>query len=107
MMLSEVIAATTTLTLLALFLTRQLAIWHLYVAFGINGGFEKFWQLAYRASLTLLVRQENYTRANSMNTLAISQQLWPRHWQDGSTLALGWRASGPLTWPHFLRRQRQ
>ncbi|MEM9091952.1 MAG: MFS transporter [Cyanobacteria bacterium P01_F01_bin.53] len=68
MMLSEAVAATTTTVLLGLLLTNQLAIWHLYVAFCINGGFQKFWQLAYRASLTLLVNPENYTRANSMNT---------------------------------------
>ena len=68
MILSEAIAATTTLMLLGLYLTGQLAIWQLYVVFCINGGFEKFWQLAYRASLTLLIRPENYTRANSMNT---------------------------------------
>ncbi|MEM7061668.1 MAG: MFS transporter [Cyanobacteria bacterium P01_B01_bin.77] len=68
MILSESVAATTTIALLGLLLTNQLVIWHLYVAFCINGGFQKFWQLAYRASLTLLVNPENYTRANSMNT---------------------------------------
>ena len=68
MILSEAVAATTTLVLLGLYLTGQLAIWHLYVAFCLNSGFEKFWQLAYRASLTLLVRPDQYTRANSMNT---------------------------------------
>ena len=68
MILSEAVAATTTLVLLGLYLTGQLAIWHLYVAFCLNGGFEKFWEIAYRASLTLLVKPEQYTRANSMNT---------------------------------------
>ena len=68
MILSEAVAATTTLALLGLHLTGQLAIWHLYVAFCLNGGFEKFSQLAYRASLTLLVKPEQYVRANSMDT---------------------------------------
>lgn len=68
MMLSEAVAATMTLVLLGLYLAGQLAIWHLYVAFCVVGGFEKFWEIAYRASLTLLVKPENYTRANSMNT---------------------------------------
>jgi MFS family permease len=68
MILSEVVTAISTLVLLGLYLSGQLAIWHLYVAFCINGGFEKFWQLSYRASLTLLVKPEDYTRANSMNT---------------------------------------
>lgn len=68
MILSEAVATISTLALLTLHLTDHLAIWHLYVAFCINGGFEKFGQLAHRASLTLLVKPKNYTRANSMNT---------------------------------------
>ncbi|MEL6762759.1 MAG: MFS transporter, partial [Cyanobacteria bacterium J06607_6] len=68
MILSEAVTATTTLALLGLHLTGQLVIWHLYVAFCLNGGFEKFSQLAYRASLTLLVEPQHYVRANSMNT---------------------------------------
>ncbi|MEM6614864.1 MAG: MFS transporter, partial [Cyanobacteria bacterium P01_C01_bin.72] len=67
MILSEAAIVVSTLMLLLLHLTGQLAIWHLYLAASINGGFEKFGQLAYRASISLLVESQNYTRANSMN----------------------------------------
>ncbi|MEM1310064.1 MAG: MFS transporter [Cyanobacteria bacterium P01_H01_bin.153] len=67
MILGETVAATTTLVLVSLYLTGQLAIWHLYVAFCLNGGFEKFWEISYRASLTMLVKPNQYIRANSMN----------------------------------------
>ncbi|MEM0981605.1 MAG: MFS transporter [Cyanobacteria bacterium P01_H01_bin.58] len=68
MILSEAVAATSTLVLLGLYLTGHMAIWQLYTAALIKGGFEKFGQLAYQASITLLVRPQNYTRANSMNS---------------------------------------
>ncbi|MEM9276601.1 MAG: MFS transporter [Cyanobacteria bacterium P01_F01_bin.143] len=67
MILSKAAVVVSTLMLLVLYLTGQLAIWHLYLAASINGGFEKFGQLAYRASISLLVESQNYTRANSMN----------------------------------------
>lgn len=67
MILSEAAVVASTLMLLMLYLRGQLAIWHLYLAVSINGGFEKFGQLAYRASISLLVDNQNYTRANSMN----------------------------------------
>ncbi|MEM8830549.1 MAG: MFS transporter [Cyanobacteria bacterium P01_G01_bin.19] len=69
MIFSEVAEVISTLVLLGLYLTGNLAIWHLYVAASINGGLEKFGQLAYQASLSLLVRPQNYTRANSMTSI--------------------------------------
>ncbi len=68
MILSEAAVVVSTLMLLVLHLTGQLAIWHLYLAASINGGFGKFGGLAYRASISLLVSTQNYTRAESMNT---------------------------------------
>lgn len=67
MILSGASVAVSTLVLLLLYLSGQLAIWHLYTAALINGSVEKFGQLAYRASITLLVRPRHYTRANSMD----------------------------------------
>ncbi|MEM6520136.1 MAG: MFS transporter [Cyanobacteria bacterium P01_C01_bin.70] len=67
MIFSEVIEVISTLVLLGLYVTGHLAIWHLYAAALVNGGFEKFGQLAYRTSITLLVEPPHYTRANSMN----------------------------------------
>lgn len=68
MMLGDAIAAGSTLAILILHLSGNLAIWHLYLATLINGGFGQIQQLAYSASITLLVSPQNYTRANSMNS---------------------------------------
>lgn len=68
MMLGDVIAAISTLAILILHLSGSLAIWHLYLAASINGGFGQIQQLAYSTSITLLVSPQNYTRANSMNS---------------------------------------
>lgn len=68
MMLGDAIAAGSTLGILILHLSGNLAIWHLYLAASINGGFGQIQQLAYSTSITLLVSPLNYTRANSMNS---------------------------------------
>ena len=49
MILGDGIAALSTLAILILYLTGQLAIWHLYLAASINGGFAQIQQLAYIA----------------------------------------------------------
>ena len=69
MMLGDAIAAVSTLVILILHLSGNLAIWHLYLAASINGGFGQIQKLAYSTSITLLVAPENYTRANSMNSV--------------------------------------
>lgn len=68
MMLGDAIAASSTLAILILHLSGQLAIWHLYLAASLNGGFGQIQKLAYSTSITLLVSPQNYTRANSMNS---------------------------------------
>lgn len=69
MMLGDGIAAISSLVILILHLSGNLAIWHLYLAASINGGFGQIQQLAYSTSITLLVSPLNYTRANSMNSV--------------------------------------
>ncbi|MBE9168807.1 MFS transporter [Pleurocapsales cyanobacterium LEGE 06147] len=69
MILGDAIAAISTLGILILHLSGNLAIWHLYLAASINGGFGQIQQLAYSTSITLLVSPQNYTRANSMNSV--------------------------------------
>ena len=66
MILGDGIAAISTVAILILYLTGQLAIWHLYLATLINGGFGQIQQLAYSTSITLLVSSKNYTRVNSL-----------------------------------------
>ncbi len=69
MILGDAIAASSTLAILILHLSGNLAIWHLYLAASVNGGFGQIQQLAYSTSITLLVSPQNYTRANSMNSV--------------------------------------
>lgn len=64
--LGDAIIAGSTLGLLILYSSGNLAIWHLYVAAAINGSFGQIQGLAYTASITLVVSPEDYTRANSM-----------------------------------------
>ncbi|MEM8832711.1 MAG: MFS transporter [Cyanobacteria bacterium P01_G01_bin.19] len=69
MILGDAIAAGSTLGILILHLSGNLAIWHLYLTASINGGFGQIQQLAYSTSITLLVSPQKYTRANSMNSV--------------------------------------
>ena len=69
MILSDGVAAISTVAVLVLHLTGNLAIWHLYLAASMTGGFGQIQQLAYSTSITLLVSPLNYTRANSMNSV--------------------------------------
>ena len=69
MMLGDAISASSTIGILILHLSGNLAIWHLYLAASFNGGFGQIQQLAYSTSITLLVSPQNYTRANSMNSV--------------------------------------
>ncbi|MEM9804417.1 MAG: MFS transporter [Cyanobacteria bacterium P01_D01_bin.56] len=66
--LGDAIVASSTLGLLILYSSENLAIWHLYVAAGIKGSFGQIQELAYAASITLLVSPKDYTRASSMGT---------------------------------------
>lgn len=56
-----------TILLLVLLLTNRLEIWHLYVTATINGLFGYFQDLAYSASLSMLVPKQHYTRATVLN----------------------------------------
>jgi MFS family permease len=66
MMLSDIAAALSTLTLLLLFWSGNLAIWHLYIANAFNGIFAAFQFPAYSAAITTMVSKRHYARANGM-----------------------------------------
>ncbi len=67
MLLADSIAALSTLSIALLYLTDILQIWHLYLAAALNGGFGQIQNLAYRASVSLLVPKTQLTRANSLS----------------------------------------
>lgn len=68
MMIGDGVAGLSTLVLLSLLLTDHLAIWHLYVAGAINGLFGYFQDLAYSASMSLIVPKQHYARATAMDS---------------------------------------
>ncbi|MGD1936993.1 MAG: MFS transporter [Cyanophyceae cyanobacterium] len=65
-MLGDGVAAMSTLFILVLYLSGNLAIWHLYLAASVRGGFGQIQTLAYSTSIASLISTENYTRASSM-----------------------------------------
>jgi MFS transporter, DHA3 family, macrolide efflux protein len=72
MIFSDLAAGITTIGLLLLYSSGDLAIWHLYAAGLLMGIFEAFQGPAYSASTTLLVAPKEYSRVNGLRTLAES-----------------------------------
>ena len=70
MMVGDAAAAVSTVVILWLYSRNQLQIWHLYGAGAINGVFGQLQQLAYTASVTLMVPERHYSRALSLNFLS-------------------------------------
>lgn len=66
MFLADLNAGLMTAFLLAISLTGELQLWHLYLAFGLTGVFEAFQDPAFTSSISLLVPKEEYTRSNGM-----------------------------------------
>lgn len=61
-----------TVTILILYMTNALQIWHLYVVQTLTGGFTAFQAPAYTAATTMLVPKSQYTRTSGMRSLASS-----------------------------------
>lgn len=70
MMVGDAIAALSTVVLLALHLTGQLQIWHFYLTGAVNAAFAQIQELAYSASVALMVPKAQYSRASSLEFLA-------------------------------------
>ncbi len=61
-----------TLTLLALYSTGSLHIWHLYVAQILTGLFDSFQFPAYTVATSVLVEKQHYTRTSGLRSLALN-----------------------------------
>jgi DHA3 family macrolide efflux protein-like MFS transporter len=70
MMASDLAAAAVSATILALHLTGQLQIWHLYVTAFVFGTFQGFQWPAYSAAISLMLPKTQYARANGMLEMA-------------------------------------
>ncbi len=69
MILGDTVAALATGAIAFLFLTHHLQLWHLYVTSAVTGSFAQIQQLAYSTSISLIVPEQHYTRANSMGSM--------------------------------------
>jgi DHA3 family macrolide efflux protein-like MFS transporter len=69
MMLSDLASGLATISLLILFSTGRLQIWHLYVANGFMGTFQAFQWPAFSAAITTMLPKEQYGRANGLMSL--------------------------------------
>ena len=71
-MFSDLGAGIATMTLLTLYLTDSLQIWHLYAMGAVAGTFEAFQFPAFSAAMTMMLRKDQYGRANGMLSTAES-----------------------------------
>lgn len=69
-MLSDLAAGLATIVLLLLYVTGNLAIWHLYVMGAFAGAFESFQFPAFSAAMTMMLPKDQYGRANGMMSVA-------------------------------------
>lgn len=72
MILADLGSGLVTVALLALFLGDGLAVWHVYAAAALSGGFETLQFPAYSAAVTMLLSGRHYARASGMISLAES-----------------------------------
>ncbi len=70
MMLSDLAAGFVTIVQLALLVTGNLQIWHLYITAAIAGTFQTFQWPAFSAAITTMLPKEQYGRANGLFELA-------------------------------------
>lgn len=69
MMVGDVMAGLSTVIILLLFLTDNLAIWHLYLTGAVNGLFGYLQSLAFSASQALIVPKRHYVRVGAMGSM--------------------------------------
>lgn len=67
-MAGDAIAGLSSLVLLWLYLTGHLQVWHLYATGAVNGACGQIQELAYWASITLMVPKQQYARASGMTS---------------------------------------
>lgn len=72
MMLSDLAAGISTISIFLLYTSGNLQIWHLYLAGAFTGIFQAFQWPAYSASISLMIPKEQYSRADALLGLAES-----------------------------------
>ena len=75
MMLGDTMSALLTTIVLLLYLTHSLQLWHLYLAVAVEGIFVQIQELAYSASISMIVPKQQYSRVCSIGFLANSSSV--------------------------------
>ncbi len=70
LILADILGGLATGSLLALYVTGGLRIWHLYIAEAVIGAFESFQVPAYYAAVSTLVPKDQISRTNGLRALA-------------------------------------
>ncbi|MGI2902891.1 MFS transporter [Tolypothrix sp. VBCCA 56010] len=66
MMVSDTVVGLLTITVLLLYVTDNLQLWHLYLAVAVGGIFDQIQELAYLTSVSMMVPKQQYSRASSI-----------------------------------------
>jgi DHA3 family macrolide efflux protein-like MFS transporter len=69
MMISDLASGVATTSILVLYLSGRLQIWHLYIANGFMGAFQAFQWPAFSAAITTMLPKAQYGRANGLMSL--------------------------------------
>jgi MFS family permease len=79
MIVGDTVTVLTTIAFLLLYTSANLHIWQLYLIGAIAGAFQQVQELAYSASITLMVPQQQYIRVSGMRALSgrVSQIIAP------------------------------
>ena len=72
MLVCDLLAALCTVTVLVLYLTRSLAVWHLYAINAFSGLMNTVQQPASEVATTLLIPKEQYQRASGLHSMSRS-----------------------------------
>ncbi|QDL10803.1 MFS transporter [Brasilonema octagenarum UFV-E1] len=72
MILGDTVSGLLTITVLLLYSSHNLQLWHLYLAVAVQGTFVQIQELAYLASVSMIVPKQQYSRASSIAFLANS-----------------------------------
>ncbi len=75
MMVGDTVSGLLTITVLLLYITHNLQLWHLYLAVGVKGTFQQFQTQAFSASVSMMVPKQQYSRASSISFLATSSSI--------------------------------
>ncbi|GBE93224.1 MFS transporter [Nostoc cycadae WK-1] len=70
MIVGDAAGGIVTVIVLLLYLTNNLQLWHLYLAFAVKCTFEQFQELAYSTSISTMVAKHEYSKASSLGFLA-------------------------------------